>query len=106
MKQTITLEIAGTKFRLVADAQSSHLHDLAAMVNERVERLAESGARSASSTQLLALAALGLADDLKASEQRLQEVSGLTRAAINNAIARIDRGIAHAAQEDDGADEG
>lgn len=105
MKQTITLEIAGTKFRLVADAESSHLHDLAAVVNDRVEKLAGSGARSASSAQLLALAALGLADELKASEQRLQEVSGLTRAAINNAIARIDRGIAHAASEEAVADD-
>jgi cell division protein ZapA (FtsZ GTPase activity inhibitor) len=105
VKQTITIEIAGTKFRLVADAESSHLHELAAVVNERVQKLAGAGAHSASSAQLLALAALGLADDLKASEARLQEVSGLTRAAINNAIARIDRGIAHAADEDAAAEE-
>lgn len=88
VKRTITLEIAGTKFKLVADADEAHLQELAAVVNERVQALG--GGRSASSAQLLALAALGLADDLKTSQSKLDEVAQLTRSAISNAIARID----------------
>ena len=96
MKRTVSLEIAGTKFRLVTDADEAQLKELAAMVNERVEQLGAPGGRAASSAQLLALAALGLADSLKTSEARLKEVDQLTRTAISNAIARIDNRIADA----------
>ena len=94
VKRTIALEIAGTKFRLISDADQQHLQELAAMINERVEKMSRGGARSASSGQLLALAALDLADELRSAETRLQEVERLTRSAIGNAIARIDRRLA------------
>jgi cell division protein ZapA (FtsZ GTPase activity inhibitor) len=94
VKRTIALEIAGTKFRLISDADQQHLQELASMVNERVERLSRAGARSASSGQLLALAALDLADELRSAEARLQEVERVTRSAITSAIARIDRRLA------------
>lgn len=94
MKRTITVEIAGTKFRLVADADEAHLQELAATVNERVDRLTAGGARGASPAHLLALAALGLADDLRASRARLGELDEMTRTVIANAIARIDQRIA------------
>ena len=87
MKRTVTLEIAGTKFRLVTDGDEGQLQQLAAIVNERVEELS-GGGKGASSAQLLALAALGLADSLKSAESRLQQVDQLTRTAITNAIAQ------------------
>jgi cell division protein ZapA (FtsZ GTPase activity inhibitor) len=91
VKRTITLEIAGTRFRLVSDADQDHLQELAAMINERVDKLGRAGARSsASSGQLLALAALDLADELKSARAKLEEVERLTRSAIANAMARID----------------
>jgi len=90
VKHTITLEIAGTKFRLVSDADETHLQRLAAMINERVERLGKGGSRSAPSSQLLALCALELADELVAAQTKLSEVERLTRSAVANAIARID----------------
>jgi cell division protein ZapA (FtsZ GTPase activity inhibitor) len=90
VKHTITLEIAGTKFRLVSDADEGHLQSLAAMINERVEKLGRGGARSAPSSQLLALAALDLADELVSAQNKLKDVERLTRSAVANAIARID----------------
>lgn len=89
MKHTVTLEIAGTRFRLVADAEGDHLRALAKEVNDRVEQLS-AGSRTASSAQLLAMVALGLADDLRTSDQKLQRVEALTRETIEQAIARID----------------
>ena len=89
MKHTVTLEIAGTKFRLIADADEQHLTELASMVNERVAKLG--GAGRASSAQVLALVALGLADDLKSSEKKLREVDQLARTSITQLIARIDQ---------------
>ena len=90
VKHTITLEIAGTKFRLVSDADESHLQSLAAIINERVEKLSRGGSRSAPSSQLLALAALELADELVGTQGKLKEVEHLTRSAVASAIARID----------------
>lgn len=95
VKHTVTLEIAGTKFRLVADADAHHLSELAALVNERVGQLG-SASKSASSAQLLALVALGLADDLNTSEKKLREMDQLTRSTIRSVIARIDSRLAQA----------
>jgi len=95
VKHTVTLEIAGTKFKLVADADAHHLSELAALVNERVGQLG-TASKSASSAQLLALVALGLADDLTTSEKKLREMDQLTRSTIRNVIARIDSRLAQA----------
>jgi cell division protein ZapA (FtsZ GTPase activity inhibitor) len=90
VKRTITLDIAGTKFRLISDAEPLHLEGLASTINERVERLSRS-AKSASAAQVLALVALDLADELKSTERKLQDVEQLTRTTIQAAIARIDQ---------------
>ncbi|HET6336981.1 MAG TPA: cell division protein ZapA [Polyangiales bacterium] len=89
MKHTVTLEIAGTKFRLIADADEQHLAELAGMVNDRVAKLGGPG--RATAAQVLALVALGLADDLKSSEKKLREVDQLARTTITQLIARIDQ---------------
>jgi cell division protein ZapA (FtsZ GTPase activity inhibitor) len=92
VKHTVTLEIAGTKFRLVADADEAHLEELAAVVNERVAKLDAGGAtiKGAGAAQLLALVALGLADDLLTAQRKLRAVDQLTRTTISDVIARID----------------
>jgi cell division protein ZapA (FtsZ GTPase activity inhibitor) len=94
VKRTITLEIAGTKFRLVSDAEQDELTGLAEMINARVEKLARTGARSASSSQLLALVALELADELQTEKRKLAQVEALTRSAITQALTRIDARLA------------
>ena len=100
MKNTVTLEIAGTRFRLVADAEAQQLQDLAALVNERVAQL-HAGSRTATPAQLLAMAALGLADDLRTTETRLARMQELTRGAVEQAIARIDAHLDGARQVDE-----
>lgn len=100
VKHTLTLEIAGTKFKLVADADAQHLSQLADMVNERVAKLEQAG-KSAPAAQLLALVALGLADDLTNARKKLNEVEQLTRRTIQGVIARIDKRL-EAEPEDSG----
>ena len=94
MKHTVTLEIAGTKFRLVADADDDHLQRLADIVNQRVDELRSKTSHIATPSQLLALVALGLADDLITAENREAQITELTRNAVARAIERIDRRIA------------
>lgn len=107
VKHTVTLEIAGTRFKLVADADAQHLSELAVLVNERVAKLGVAG-RPASPAQLLALVALGLADDLTTTERKLREIDRLTRTTIQTVITRIDSRLAatsDAADDPDAADE-
>jgi cell division protein ZapA (FtsZ GTPase activity inhibitor) len=94
MKHSVTLEIAGTKFRLVADADDDHLHRLADIVNQRVDELRNKTSHIPTPSQLLALVALGLADDLLTAEKREAQIGELTRNAVARAIERIDRRIA------------
>ncbi len=86
----MTLDIAGAQFRLVTDADAQHMHALAALVNERVAKLQANTNRTFNTTQLLALVALGLADDLNSSERKLRDMEQLTRNTIQNVITRID----------------
>lgn len=90
----MTLEIGGAKFKIVSDADQTHLSELASIVNDRMQRLTDAGARSASSAQLLALVSLGLADELKTARSKLAEADRISRSAIATAIARIDEQLA------------
>jgi cell division protein ZapA (FtsZ GTPase activity inhibitor) len=94
VKRTMTLEIGGAKFKIVSDADQTHLTELASIVNDRMQRLTDAGARSASSAQLLALVSLGLADELKTARHKLAEADRISRSAIATAIARIDEQLA------------
>ena len=94
VKRTMTLEIGGAKFKIVSDADQTHLADLAGIVNERMQKLTDAGARSASSAQLLALVSLGLADELRTAKHKLSEADRISRTAIASAIARIDEELA------------
>lgn len=89
-KRTVTLEIAGAKYRMTSDADEAHLQRLAELINERIDALGPKAQRTATPAQLLAVVALGLADDLVSAERRRREMEETTRSAVKAAIARID----------------
>ena len=86
----MTLEIAGAKYRMTSAADEEHLAQLAEMINERIDALGPKAQRTATPAQLLAVVALGLADDLLSAERRRREIEDTTRSAVQHAIARID----------------
>jgi cell division protein ZapA (FtsZ GTPase activity inhibitor) len=90
-KRQVTIELGGQKYRMNADADEGHLEKLASIVDERITALGVRAARTASPAQLLAIVALGLADELMAAEKRCRSVEDITRKAITSAIDRIDR---------------
>ncbi len=100
VKQTVNIEIAGAKYRLTTDADPAHLERLADLVNERVAELGPKALRSASPAQLLAVVALGLAEDLERAEAVRSALESSARTLIDRAIARIDQRLA----EDDAHD--
>ena len=94
MKQPVTLEIAGAKYRMSSDADPEHLRRLAAVINDRIAELGAKASRSASAAQLLAVVALGLAEDLEVAEARRLKLEAQTRRVVADAIARIDQRLA------------
>lgn len=91
VKRTVQIEIAGASYRMSSDADEAHLERLAAIVNDRIEALGPKAARTASPAQLLAVVALGLAEDFDASETRRHKIETQTRQIVGAAIQRIDR---------------
>ena len=89
-KRTVTLEIAGAKYRMTSDADEGHLQSLAQMINERMDALGPKAQRTATPAQLLAVVALGRADELLNAERRRRDIEHLTRDAVQKAITRID----------------
>lgn len=89
-KRTVTLEIAGATYRMTSDAEEGHLERLAAMINARIDALGGGAARAASPAQLLAVVALGLADELVEAEESRARLEDRTRAVLREAVARID----------------
>ena len=102
VKNTVTLDIAGAKYRMTSDADEAHLRRLAEVVNQRIADLGPKAMRAASPAQLLAMVALGLADDLLAAEEQRRRITELTRTTVSAALERIDRRLA-ASASDDGA---
>lgn len=74
-----------------SDADEAYLQRLADIVNERVQAFGPKAARAATPAQLLAVVALGLAEDLDASERRRGALEIKTREVVSTAIRRIDQ---------------
>ncbi len=93
-KETVTIEIAGARYRLTTDSDREHLELLASMVNDRIEALGPAAKRAASPAQLLAVVALSLAEDLHESERRSESLRERTEGMIRQVIGRIDERLA------------
>lgn len=104
MKRTITLDIAGAKYRMATDADEAHLRHLASVVNDRIAELGNRAARTASPAQLLAVVALGLAEDLDVADRRRKELEQTVRTSVARAIQRIDQRLAADAQPSEEVD--
>jgi len=91
VKRTVQIEIAGARYRMSSDADETYLQRLADIVNERVQALGPKAARAATPTQLLAVVALSLAEDLDAAERRVETLESKTRQVVSTAIRRIDQ---------------
>jgi len=90
VKRTVTLEIAGSRYRMSSDADEAHLVRLADLINDRIAALGPKVVRTTTPQQLLAVVALGLADELVQSEQRRKDVERATVETVGRALSRID----------------
>lgn len=96
--RTVYLEIAGSKYKMTSDADEGHLLKLASVINERVVALGPNAQKASSPAHLLAVVALGLADDLLGSEDRRGKVEKLTKDTAKKIIEKIDHQLSLNAQ--------
>jgi cell division protein ZapA (FtsZ GTPase activity inhibitor) len=82
----VVIDVAGQRLRLSGQSDSEHVTALAALVNERYETLQRAG-RGASPTQVLAMLALNLADEVLSERARSQ--AGSTRDRPAQEVCRI-----------------
>jgi len=104
-KHTVTLEIAGARYRMSSDTDEAHLAGLAEVVNKRIAALGDKARQKASPAQLLAVVALGLAEDMTVEADRRRELEGRVRDVVTHAIARIDARLDQDAQSEADAGE-
>lgn len=91
VRRTVTLEIAGNPYRMASDAEQSHLDKLTALINERVNALGPKAKTVSNPAHLLAVIALGLADELVLLEERSDAIEQRSRAILTRSIATIDQ---------------
>ncbi|MEO0322478.1 MAG: cell division protein ZapA [Myxococcota bacterium] len=89
-KRSVTVEIAGSRYRMATDADPVHLERLAEAVNARIDALGPKATRTASPAQALAVVALALAEDLAEARARLTHLEERTQSTLDAAIERID----------------
>jgi cell division protein ZapA (FtsZ GTPase activity inhibitor) len=96
-KRTVQIDLAGARYRIHSDADEAHLQHLARVIDERISTLGPKATRNATREQLLAIVALGLADDLAAVDKRARALEELVRTSVRNTLDRIERRLAETA---------
>ncbi|MEM1414183.1 MAG: cell division protein ZapA [Myxococcota bacterium] len=95
-KRTVTVELAGSRYRMTTDADAAHLLRLAEVVNQRIEAMGSKALRTATPAQILAVVALSLAEDLGEAQARATQLEARTQETLDAAIARIDAQLGNA----------
>lgn len=99
-RRTVTLQIAGAKYRMVSDADEAYLGRLAQAVNKRLQSLSAKTPmpNQAQLTQLLVMVSLTFADELENAKRQLQKLethlSKNVEREVQEVMRRIDRTMA------------
>lgn len=83
----MVIDVAGQKLRLSGQSDPEHVASLAALVNERYDELQRAG-RGAAPTQVLAMLALNLADEVLAERARSAAAAETHRRSLAEAEAK------------------
>ena len=92
-KNTVSVEIGGTPYRMVTDTDADHLRRLADQVNQRIDALGAKATRAFSPAQLLAIVSLTMAEELEGLERQVSAQQEATQQAVHTALGRIDAAL-------------
>src|SRR5262245_37453114 len=91
-KQAVELRVAGQRCRVVTSAGEEELRALAMMVEEKIAAVVPAGRPI--TTQAMLLAAVALAHDVRAEQQRAERVTARARETLGRLIHRVDEALA------------
>ncbi|MDJ0764814.1 MAG: cell division protein ZapA [Myxococcota bacterium] len=96
--KTSRITVAGRTFQIRSDADEQYLNNLSKIVTERFHVIRKSGARPDQDFKAMAMVAIGLLDELTASNKRYQSMrEGASRFATHM-IKKIDELLANASK--------
>lgn len=95
--QGTPVQIFGQVYRLRSDEDADRVRQIAEMVDQRMNRIADRGA-SADNYRIAVLAALELADELHALKDKHAELQGLVDAKSSSLTALLDRAVKEASE--------
>lgn len=90
MKKSLTVEVAGQRFKLRTDADEAYVKSLARYVTERIEE-AKQGSGTVATQSLAILAALNIADDLFQTRRGEQELKRRVREKSRTILQLLDK---------------
>ncbi|MDD5308760.1 MAG: cell division protein ZapA [Deltaproteobacteria bacterium] len=92
--KSLTITVAGQSLQIRSDANEEHLKRLADEVNSRYTAIQKKGPRASQEFRAMALAAITLADDLIAAQERSEIIRAEARKFAESLVARIDEMLA------------
>jgi cell division protein ZapA (FtsZ GTPase activity inhibitor) len=92
-KNTVSVEIGGTPYRMVTDTDADHLRRLSDQVNQRIDALGAKATRALGPAQILAIVSLTMAEELEGLERQLSAQKEATQQAVRTALGRIDAAL-------------
>ena len=92
-KNTVSVEIGGTPYRMVTDTDSDHLRRLSDHVNQRIDALGPKATRALSPAQVLAIVSLTMAEELEGLQRQVLAQQEATQEAVRTALGRIDAAL-------------
>jgi cell division protein ZapA len=95
--QGTPVQIFGQVYRLRSDEDADRVRQIADMVDQRMNRIADRGA-SADNYRIAVLAALELADELHALRDKHAELQGLVGAKSTSLAALLDKAVKEASE--------
>jgi cell division protein ZapA len=90
--KNVRVEIYGQSYNLRGDMDEKYVARLAATVDEKMHSLAAS-LRTADSMRVAVLAALNLADELHAAEERIAELEGSLAKRAERCLALVNQAL-------------
>lgn len=92
-KNTVSVEIGGTPYRMVTDTDADHLRRLSDQVNQRIDALGAKATRALGPAQILAIVSLTMAEELEGLQRQVSAQQEATQQAVQTALGRIDAAL-------------
>ncbi len=90
MHNTVTIQILGQEYKVKAEGNANHIQSLSRYINEKVLDVQQKG-MAVTTTELVAMVMLHMADDLAKSRQELDILKNMVTQKADSLINQIEK---------------